>query len=68
MWIAAMSGFFATLGVCLGIYTAYAAFSGTVYARSGPWGRSIHRAEEPWHYWSTIVVYGLLTSALLFYF
>jgi hypothetical protein len=63
-----MSGLFATLGACLGIYTAYAAVAGSVYAKSGPWGRSIHRGEEPFNFWSTIVVYVLLTAALLFYF
>lgn len=63
-----MPGFFVLLGVCLGIYTVYATFAGTVYARSGPGGRRIARAEEPWRYWSTIVVYVGLTAALLWYF
>lgn len=63
-----MSGFFAVLGLLLGVYTVYAAVSGAVFARRGAWGRSIVRTEEPFNFWSTIVIYAALTAVLLFYF
>ncbi|MFU8817073.1 MAG: hypothetical protein ACNA7W_17135 [Pseudomonadales bacterium] len=63
-----MSGIFATLGLLLGGYTAYAAFSGAVFAKHRAWGRTITRGEEPARFWLTIAIYVGLTLALLFYF
>ncbi len=56
---------FKALGVVLAIYTAYAAYRGEVYARSGLWGRTIERSEQPRYFWTVIVIYFGLAVALL---
>src|SRR5690606_15004745 len=63
-----MQGVFDLLGVLLAIYTAYAAVSGQVYARHRAWGRTVVQSEEPGYFWSIIVIYGLLSVALIVYF
>jgi hypothetical protein len=57
--------FFALLGILLGIYTAYAAFRGSVFVRHRAWGRTVHRDETPAYFWSCIAIYGGLSIALL---
>jgi hypothetical protein len=61
-------GLFDLLGGLLAIYTAYAVWTGAVYARHRAWGRSFLRSEAPFNYWSTVVVYTGLALALVFYF
>jgi hypothetical protein len=59
---------FKLLGAALVIYVAYALAYGRVYARHGVWGKSYSRDDDPWSYWSSIVVYVGLAVALLFIF
>jgi hypothetical protein len=59
---------FHVLGVLIGIYTVYAAMAGRVYAKSGPFGRTVVRDESPRYFWVVIVIYAGLTIALLFVF
>ncbi len=61
-------GLFDVLGVCLGIYTLYAATTGAVYARHRAWGRTVLRDEESAYFWCIIVIYAGLSVALIFYF
>jgi len=63
-----MTGLFKGLGLLLAGYIFVAILSGEVYARSGVWGRTFNRAEEPVRYWSAIAAYGLLSLALMFWF
>jgi hypothetical protein len=56
---------FKVLGVLVGLYTVYAAIRGEVFAKQGPWGRTISKQESPRQFWGVIVVYTLLTIALL---
>lgn len=56
---------FKLLGVLVIAYAAYAAWRGEVFAKSGPWGRRIARADSPRHFRAVIAVYGLLGLALL---
>jgi len=56
---------FTLLGVLVAIYTLYAASKGEVFAKSGPWGRWISRAESPRYFWVVISIYGALSLALL---
>jgi hypothetical protein len=56
---------FKVLGVLVAIYTLYAASKGEVFAKSGPWGRSVSRAESPRYFWVVIAIYGALSLALL---
>jgi hypothetical protein len=56
---------FTALGILLGFYTLYAAFSGEVYAKSGPGGRTVSRAEPPRYFWTVIGIYAGLAVALL---
>lgn len=59
---------FKLLGVLLICYVIQALVTGSVYAKSGPWGRTFHRDEQAWSYWSAVVCYSLLSVALLFVF
>jgi hypothetical protein len=56
---------FKLLGALLALYTVYAAFDGKVYAKSGPWGRIVSRAQSPEYFWVVIAVYTGLSAALL---
>jgi hypothetical protein len=56
---------FKVLGLLVAVYTLYAAVNGAVYARSGPWGRTILREEEPRYFWTVIVIYLGLSVALV---
>lgn len=59
---------FDALGIVVGLYTAYAAFTGSVYAKSGPWGRKVTRQDSPGYFWTVIAIYAGLSAALVFIF
>lgn len=59
---------FKVLGVVVGLYTLYSAFSGSVYAKSGPGGNAVSRQESPKYFWVVIAIYAGLSAALLFFF
>ena len=59
---------FKTLAVLVALYVVYALSIGRVYAKRGPTGATWTRAGEPFHYWSAIAVYSLLSAALAFVF
>jgi len=59
---------FKGLGLLVAVYTVYAALSGSVYAKSGAWGRSVTRANAPRYFWAVIACYALLALALLMIF
>lgn len=63
-----MSGVFDFLGVCVALYTVYAATTGAVFARHRAWGRVIERSTEPRYFWAVIAVYTALAIALIVYF
>ena len=56
---------FKPLGVIVILYTLYAAFTGSVYAKSGIAGRAVRRDESPAYFWIVIVIYFGLGIALL---
>jgi hypothetical protein len=60
-----MSPLFKLIGMAVLLYTAYAAVSGRVYARSGPGGRVISRQRSPRYFWVVIAIYAALALALL---
>ena len=59
---------FKALSVLVALYVAYALMVGKVYARRGPGGVIWERSENPFWYWSTIVIYIILSAALMFVF
>ncbi|HVP29740.1 MAG TPA: hypothetical protein VMW35_11330 [Myxococcota bacterium] len=63
-----MADTFRLLGVLLACYVVYGVGSGHVYGKSGVWGRTYVRDDDPWGYWGTIGAYSALTFALLFLF
>lgn len=56
---------FKLLGALVGLYAAYAAVKGEVYAKSGVWGRTISRKQSPEYFWIVIAIYVALGVALL---
>ena len=56
---------FKALGVLVGLYTLYAALTGKVFAKSGPWGKTVSREDSPRYFWAVIAVYAALALALL---
>lgn len=56
---------FKLLGVLVAFYTVLAAVRGEVFAKSGVWGRTIVRTDEPRYFWCVIVCYAALSVALL---
>jgi hypothetical protein len=56
---------FKCLGVLVGAYAAYSAMSGSVHVKSGAWGRTVERSESPEYFWTAIVIYGLVSLALI---
>ncbi len=56
---------FMFLGIVIGVYTAFAACAGSVYARHGPGGRMIVREESPRYFWVVIACYSALAIALV---
>jgi len=63
-----MSELFRPLGLLLACYAAFGVATGTLYAKSGPLGRSFRRDEDPFQFWCTFVVYCGLAAALVFVF
>lgn len=59
---------FDILGLLVGGYAVYGALSGRVFAKSGPGGRIVSRAESPEYFWIVIAIYAVLSIALLFLF
>jgi hypothetical protein len=59
---------FEILGLLVGGYTVYGVFSGRVFAKSGPGGRIVSRDQSPEYFWVVIVIYAVLSLALLFLF
>lgn len=60
-----MSAVFKLLGILVGIYTIYAVSKGEVFAKSGPWGRTVSREDSPEYFWTVVVIYGGLALALV---
>lgn len=56
---------FKALGVLVGLYAAYAAATGKVYARSGVLGRTVTRQASPVYFWVVVIIYAGLGIALL---
>lgn len=56
---------FKILGTLVALYTAYAAVTGQVYAKSGPWGRTVSRMDTPAYFWVVIAIYAGLSVALI---
>lgn len=59
---------FGGLGILLFCYTLYSLYTGEVYAKDRHTGRTIFKNEEPFGYWSAIVIYFGLSIALVFFF
>ncbi len=57
--------FFKTAGVLLAVYTVYAGFVGSIYAKSGAWGRTVSRRDSPSYFWVIVVIYAALSVALV---
>lgn len=56
---------FKVLGVLVLLYVAYAAARGQVFAKAGPSGRTVSRAESPQYFWVVVAIYTGLGIALL---
>jgi hypothetical protein len=56
---------FKAIGIAVLAYAAYAAMRGEVYAKSGPAGRVVSRAESPDYFWIVVAIYAALGIALL---
>ncbi|MGH8138062.1 MAG: hypothetical protein ACREVV_07695 [Steroidobacteraceae bacterium] len=63
-----MSALFRLSGALICCYVAQALVTGTVYAKSGMWGRNFRRDEDMLSYWSAVGAYGGLAVMLLFLF
>lgn len=63
-----MNGLFTALGVLVAGYVVLAVLNGSVYAKSGVWGRTFRRLDQPLRYWSALAAYALLSAALIFWF
>ena len=59
---------FKILAVLVAVYVARSLVTGSVYARSGWWGRTFRRSQDGWRYWSAIVAYSVLVIMLFFAF
>lgn len=60
--------YFRLVGFLLAAYVVKCLFDRTVIVRSGPGARTLSRDAQPRQYWSALVIYSLLVSALLFVF
>jgi hypothetical protein len=56
---------FKALGVLVGAYALYAAVKGEVYAKSGPWGRTVSREDSPEYFWVVVAIYAGFGLALM---
>lgn len=68
MHAAPMDTVFKLLGVLLACYVVRALATGTIYAKSGVWGRTSTRSGDAIGYWSAVGAYSLLAGALVFLF
>ncbi|MBW7888602.1 MAG: hypothetical protein H3C35_09625 [Bacteroidetes bacterium] len=59
---------FKLIGIAAALYVLYAVISGKVYTKSGVWGKTILRKDDPEYFWFTIVIYAGVSLALFFYF
>jgi hypothetical protein len=59
---------FQLLGVLIAAYVVQSLIRGEVYAKSGIWGRTYQRDDNPARFWSTVVIYSMLSLALIFLF
>lgn len=59
---------FDILGLVVGGYAVYGAFSGRIFAKSGPGGRIVSRAESPEYFWVVIAIYAALSITMLLLF
>jgi hypothetical protein len=59
---------FKLVGVAVALYVVYALSRGEVFAKHGIWGVTRKRNEQPVQFWSTIVIYTMLSAALFFIF
>jgi hypothetical protein len=55
---------FALLAVPVAIYVVYAAVSGEIWVKQGPWGRRVARKENPVYFWTSVAIYAGLAIAL----
>ncbi len=56
---------FEPLGLLVGLYAAYAALRGEIYAKAGPGARRVSRDESPEYFWIVVAIYAALSVALL---
>lgn len=56
---------FKVLGALLLAYTVYAFVKGEVYARSFAWGKRVARSEDEKYFLTVIVIYAILSLALM---
>lgn len=56
---------FRALGILVLLYVCYALATGAVFAKRGPGGRMVSRAESPGYFSVVIAIYTLLAIALL---
>jgi hypothetical protein len=59
---------FKVIGILVALYALYAAITGRVYIKSGPWGRFVQREESPEYFWISVIVYAGLATALVTFF
>ncbi len=63
-----MHALYVSLGLLLSAYVVQALMAGTVYGKSGLWGRMYRRDQSPFAYWSAVAAYSVLALALTFAF
>lgn len=59
---------FDALGIVVALYTAYAAATGEIYAKSGLFGRTVSREQSPGYFWVVVAIYAGLSVALISFF
>jgi hypothetical protein len=59
---------FKVLAIPLLGYVIYSMSQGAIFTKSGVWGRTFRRTEEPWSYWSSVAAYSGLAIAMFFWF
>lgn len=59
---------FKLLGLALACYVAYAVYRGGIWSTNASWrSTSVYweRSESPWEFWSSVIIYGLLSLAMM---
>ncbi len=59
---------FRALGILVALYALYAAMSGKVYVKAGPWGKTVTREAAPVHFWVALAIYAGLAAMLVLVF